>query len=273
MLDDIRLSYEACADLMIPGWRTENKNTLINKCIEVEDNKELYNAYVSAIIVRYWNLISNYYYQNQLSVTPEDCYGWLLDSIMCALECKQWKNPENKIYNDPAGPDKVVNRCMASARLMFYQSSNCAKRRVNYQTYSSDKMQEDKGDAAFPPMEDEDLNRAVDGSDELILRAFNRKDYFSCAVIDSIAHEKTYDVIKENGKTFTQFNPRKLARILRKCDETYCNTFSRRYKVDVSDMKEQVCKIKKFSSEKMYRWIERTLRKLREDSDVREMLG
>ena len=273
MLNDVRLSYERCADLKVPGWRGMNKNELVNKCCDVKDNKELYDAYVSAIIARYWNLATKYYYQNSSSATPEECYGWLLDSIMCALQWQQWRNPKNAIYNDPNGPDKVINRCMVSARLMFYQASNCVKRKVNYQSYSSDKMQEELGDAAFPAVEDEDMEKVVDASDDLIMKAFQKGDYFSCAVIDNIAHKETYDTIKEDGKVFTKFNPRKLARALRQCDDAYCDVFSKRYTVDVEEMREQVTKIKKFSSEKMYRWIDRSLNKLRNDKGIQEMFS
>lgn len=273
MLNDVRLSYEHCADVWVPGWRTKNKNDLVNECIDSKDNKELYNGYVSALIARYWNLATKYYYDNIQSVTPEETYGWLLDSILCALEWQQWRNPKNQIFGDPNGPDKVINRCMVSARLMFFQSSNCAKRRVNYQTFSADKMQEDKGDAAFPAVEDEDLNRAADASDDLIMEAFERGDYFSAAVIDNIAHQISYDITKEDGKLYSKFNARKLAKALRQCDEDYCNRFSKRYNVDVSEFKDEVLRIKKYPSEKMYRWIERSLRKLRESTSVQEMLG
>lgn len=271
MLNDIKLSYERCADLNIPGWRKMNKNELVNKCCDAEDNKELYEAYLSAIIARYWSLATKYYYQNQSSASAEECYGWLVDSILCALQCRQWRNPKNAIYNDPNGPDKVIHRCMVSARLLFYQASNCAKRRVNYQTCSAEKMQEELGDGAFPVIEDTDMRRVEDSSDSLIMRAFNKGDYFSVAVIDNIAHKETYDVIKEGSRIFTRFNPKKLARALRQCDDKYCDAFSRRYCVNVDDMREQVTNIKKFSSEKIYRWIDRSLEKLRKDKGIREM--
>ena len=271
MLNDVRISYEMCADAVVPDWRKKNKNDLVNECIDVKDNKTLYDGYISAIIARYWNLATKYYYQNSNSATPEECYEWLLDSIMCALQYQQWRNPKNAIYNDPNGPDKVINRCMVSARLMFYQASNCVKRKVNYQTYSADKMHEELGDAAFPAVESEDMERAVDASDDLIMKAFRKGDYFSCAVIDNIAHKETYDTIKENGQIFTKFNARKLAKALRQCDEKYCDAFSRRYNVNVDTMKEEVTKIKRFSSEKMYRWIDRSLRKLKDDKGIQEM--
>lgn len=271
MLKDILLSYEQVADSVVPGWRDMNKNDLVNRCVDAEGNKTLYDGYISAIVARYWPLATKFYYQNSSSVTPEECYGWLLDSILYILDKKQWRDPTKAVYNDPNGPDKVINRCMISARLMFYQASNCISRRINYQLYSADGLQEELGDAAFPAIEDDNINRVSDMSDELVIRAFSKKDYFSCAVIDNIAHKDTYDVIKEGKNIYTKFNPKKLAKVLRQCGDEYCDKFSRKYNVDVSEMKTEVSKIKQFSSEKMYRWINRSLQKLRDNKNIQEM--
>lgn len=272
MLNEVLRSYESCADSSVPGWRELSKNDLLNLCVDNKDDERLYNGYMSAIVAKYWNVATKFYYQNSSSVTPEECYGWLLDSILYTLDKKQWRNPDKSVYNDPNGPDKVINRCMSSARLMFYQASNCTNRKINYQLFSSDKLQEDLGDSAFPAVEDAQLERVTDGSIPLVLQAYKKEDYFSCAVIDTIAHKETYDVIKNNGEIYTQFNPRKLAKELRRCGEEYCSSFAKRYNVDVSKMKEFVINIKNFSSDKMYRWIDRSLRKLREKKDILEML-
>lgn len=273
MLDEIRQSYEKNADIKVPGWRVLNKNQLLNKCIEFEHDPYIRDGYMSAAMTKYWGSLTKFYYQNSSSISKEDCYEWLVDAIIWALKDRKWTDPTNKLYTDPNGPDKVVNRNLLCSKLGFYQHSNCIKRKVNYQTCSADRLQEELGDAAFPAEEDEDITSVIDVSDDLIMKAFNKQDYFSCALIDNIAHKETYDVTKESGIVYTQFNPRKLAKELRKCDEEYCKKFSRRYKVDVTDMQEVVTKIKNFSSEKIYRWIERSIRKLRESKDIQEMIG
>ena len=37
MVNDVRLSYESCADLKVPGWREMNKNELVNKCRKIAE--------------------------------------------------------------------------------------------------------------------------------------------------------------------------------------------------------------------------------------------
>lgn len=271
MLDSIKHSYEQCADFYLPEWRKTNKNILIRECTRVDKDSELYQAYVSAIMLRYWNLITKYYYSNSSSVSPEDVYGWLLDSVLYALQCQQWNNPDKAVYDDPSGPDKVINRCMLSARQMFYQSSNCVKRKVNYQLYSIDKLKEDVGDSAFPAEMCPEIEDVLDLSSSLVIRAFHNKDYFSCAVIDNIAHNNAYDLEKTSEGIFTQFNPKKLAHLLRCCDSNYYKTFSKRYNVDTDEMEHSLYKMNKYSSEKMYKLINRTLEKLRNNKELREM--
>ena len=54
MLDEYRQIHERIAtEFLGDSWRTENKNSLINKCLEYEkSNPKLYNAYLSAVIAR-----------------------------------------------------------------------------------------------------------------------------------------------------------------------------------------------------------------------------
>lgn len=273
VLDDIRRTYEVSADCCIHNWREMNKNDLINAAVDHADDKVLYNAYVSAIMCRYWYLINKFYYQNSSSTTAEEVYGWLIDSVLYALDCKQWRNPAKAIYGDPNGPDKVINRCMASARLMFYTASNCDKRKVNYETCSADMLQEEVGDAAFPAVEDPMFEDTIDISYDLVQQAFKRGEYFHCVVIDTIAHKVTYDITKENGLTYTEFNPRKLARELRKCDETYCISFGQRYHVNTEELIPVATKIKNYSSDKMYRWIGISIKKLANSKILKEAMS
>ena len=56
-LEFYRKAHEARAS-SIEGWKTMNKNDLVNKYIEVEDNAELADAYMSAILCRYWGIIA-----------------------------------------------------------------------------------------------------------------------------------------------------------------------------------------------------------------------
>ena len=62
MLNDYRQLYEDYANTYLTGWKTANKNDLCEHYVtEKEKNSKLADAYLSAIIVRYWSLIESWY--------------------------------------------------------------------------------------------------------------------------------------------------------------------------------------------------------------------
>ena len=142
MLEDVRQSYLSFAKT-IKGWDTMDKNVLANLYIKNENDENLRNSYFSALMCIYWYAIGKYYSESKNSVDIEDCYEWLIHAMTYALKNRKWTDPTNKLYSDPNGPDKVINRCIASTRQIFYQASNTAKRRVNFQCDSIDRQLED----------------------------------------------------------------------------------------------------------------------------------
>ena len=128
MLEDYKELCRKSADV-IPDWRSMSKNDLCRGYVANKGNSRLQDAYMSAILYRYWSLISKYYYQRQNCASPEECYTWLVDSVLCCVNLASWENPESSIYKDPNGPDKVINRCMKCARLTYYQFINRKKRK------------------------------------------------------------------------------------------------------------------------------------------------
>ena len=125
MLDENKELCRRTADI-IPEWTSMSKNDLCRAYVANKGNEAAQNAYLSAILYRYWNLISKYYYMgvgvNRAS--PEECYDWLVDSVCCCVNSASWEDPNSSIYKDPNGPDKVINRCMKCARLTYYQFIN-----------------------------------------------------------------------------------------------------------------------------------------------------
>ena len=85
VLDVYKKLHEDSASI-IDGWKTMNKNDLINAYIDVENDKKLADAYMSAIILRYWSNIYKYSVLSYKSVNdPTIYYDWLVSSIMKAI--------------------------------------------------------------------------------------------------------------------------------------------------------------------------------------------
>lgn len=212
MLDEIKTLYENRADSLDIDWRNENKNTLIKLACEHRDN----DAYVAAVMVRYWSKIPKYYYKCKLVTTPEDIHEWLTIAVLYALDKQPWNNPKQDIYNDPNGPDKVLNRAMESRRLTFYQQLNRYNRKINSDMLSLNILTADYKDVFAPTYEDiYDIE-----VNDIVLKFFNKKEYMTAFILDTIFHEKL--VIEDN-------NIKKLCYHLHHIDDIACKIFSSRY--------------------------------------------
>lgn len=146
MLEEIRKTYLREAS-RIPNWESTSVNTLCNLYIDNEQDESLKSAYFSAIILKKWPYIGKHYKASKASgFSIEDCYDMVVHGIQYALEKRKWRDPNNKLYNDNCGPDKVLNRCIASSRDIEYYLSNTHKRRSNFGKTSLDMIQENVKD-------------------------------------------------------------------------------------------------------------------------------
>ena len=177
MLDEYKNSYKETAN-QIPNWLNIDKNDLCNLYLDNEGT-DIQQAYLSAIIYKYWSLIPKYHSLSYNVASPEDVYEWLVDAIMYALEHKSWKNPKSSIYNDPCGPDKVINRCMKCRRLTYYQAINRKKRQGGAIQLSLDEISEETTDCNTY-LEDLMTDCEIDNMilNQYILKIFDKKLYF-----------------------------------------------------------------------------------------------
>lgn len=269
MLESYKKLYEQVAN-QIPNWKKMSKNDLINGYIDNEHDKKKADAYMSAIVCRYWNAISKYYSTSHNSVSIEDCYDWLIRSILYAIQRRPWRDPKNKLYTDPNGPDKVVNRVIISTRLGFFQSSNTHKRKCNFGNTSVEHLIEELGDAAPLPISD-DLHDAEGNLDiqALILNAFKNKEYLLAFMVDGIVNYDPFDRERgEDGFLYTQFNIRKLSRHLRALDGVYCKNFSNFFKLKEDDVRNAVQDCKNLSRTRMYTAIKKNLKLLKRSKAI-----
>ena len=105
----------------INDWRSMTKSELVNKYVEHEDDQDDFykNAYMSAIICRYWPKIQRFYKATPVISTYEEIYDILINSILRAIKARRWLDKDSTIYEDPNGPDKAINRTMMCERLNF----------------------------------------------------------------------------------------------------------------------------------------------------------
>jgi hypothetical protein len=249
MLEGIRSIYEKVATNLLPDWKDIDKNDLIRKACEYE-NGPYKDAYVAAIMLKYWNKIPQFYYKCKLVTTPEDVHTWLTTAVMYALNKQPWNNPESTIYNDPNGPDKVVNRGMESRRVTFYQQLNRFNRRINSDILSLDTLVEDYKDVFIPESSD---SYAFE-HEELVQQFFNKKDYFMAFMIDAIFYE---------GVVTDTLNKKKLLTHLRHLDKNFFKRFSKTYNIPTEDVQKAATYVTQVSAYKMKTKIEYNLLRLK----------
>lgn len=250
MLEGNKRIYEEVANALIPNWSQMNKNDLIIKASECT-NKELKDAYVAAIMLRYWSKMERYYYKCKLVTSPEDIHTWVTMAILYAFEHKPWNNPESSVYNDPNGPDKVMNIYIESRRLTFYQQLNRYKRKINSAISSLDSLVDDFKDVFMPTYNDQyDFVY-----NQIIMDYFKKKDYFMAFMMDAILYE---DVMTEGN-----LNRRKLTSHIRNIDADYCEIFSSRYNIPLDEVVYSIQFITDLSSYNMKNKIEYNLIKLK----------
>lgn len=273
MLDEYK---ELCrrAATAAPDWETLSKNDLCRAYVTNKGNPVLQNAYLSAILYRYWNLIPKYYYQSSNCVSPEECYGWLVDSVSCCVNLAAWENPKSSIYNDPNGPDKVINRCMKCARLTYYQFINRKKRRDDFGLLSIDDLKEQYGNGAPEP---EDLEQEYDISllliKDYVVNEFNKKNYFVSFLIYFILYANVFDVVKNNDERSSEFNLRKMCRVMNSITEAQLLAFAQETGIPFSEVKRAAEYVKTIPVGNMRKKVQQSLETLKHSQLVKVLLG
>lgn len=264
MLEEYKELYRVTADALIPDWKTTSKNDLCRAYVANRGNEELQNAYYSAIVYKYWNLITKYYYMSANCASIEECYSWLIDSVSCCLNLASWENPEASIYKDPTGPDKVINRCMKCARLTYYQFINRKKRRDNFGLLSMEELFEQYGDAGTEPEDSEqthDISSVV--INDFVKNCFDKKDYFLSFFVDCVLTGDVFDFTKDKSGNYFQFNVRKISRMLVNIDEDYLYSFATRHQIDHEVVNKAASYVKGIPATSMNKKVQQTIENLK----------
>lgn len=255
----------------IPGWQEKSKNELCRLCVENESNPELYNAYFAAVMYSYMGTIAKYYQTNKALLTEETCIEWLEDAVTYALSHRRWEDPDSSIYNDPNGPDKVINRILKCTRANLYQYVNRKKRKDFYWMKSLDAISELVNDNSVELMDKTDFTKEL----ELDLKSFVRmtfyeKDYFMAYMIDCIMNENVFVFDRETQENI--FSIKKLSRKLCQVGEEYCERFSEEYGIPLDVVLGTLKYFCNLNSGKLVYKIEYNLQKLRHNPYIIQQL-
>lgn len=251
MLEEYKNLYQQCADRLDFDWRNANKNDLCRQYVENHDERVL-----SAIICRYWKNIDKYYAQSRFVATPEDCYDWLIRSVMYALNSAVWLNPKHKLYGDKNAPDKTINRVLKCTRFTFYQQLNYDKRKVHSDLLSTESLFNESSDNEPEYYEDYSLLDIQ----QVVKWLFAEKDYFTAILIDIIAYHDSFSLSENNEYTWSIY---KIANIIHHIDDDFIKSFSERYELAETTVRYAVQYIVCIDTAELKKKIPRTLKQLK----------
>ena len=264
MLDEYR---ELCREKasIIPNWKNIPKNDLFRQYIEHEDDQYLRDAYYCAIMYKYWPAIQHYHYACNQLAPPEECYNWLVRAVTYTLKHRRWEDPTSSIYQDPDGPDKMVNRSLKSARLTYYQYLNRYKRKEDFGLLSYEQLKEDYDTVNFD-LVDEHNNVNINTLDlaQYIKRIFYKKDYFLAFMLDAILNEDCFSTTKDG---YSKIEYKKLKKRLRHIDDRQAQIFAERYNIPIEEVRNSL-KYLPCSPNKLNQKIEANILNLRHDEFI-----
>lgn len=268
MLDEYRELYREAAN-SIPGWETMDRNDLCRLYIANEHDSECQNKYFSALMCRYWNLIPKFYNISHNLADPIDCYNWLIDAILYTLKHRRWEDEDASIANDPQGPDKMINRCMKSCRLIHYQFYNRKKRRKEYNIVSLEDLKESLNSDS-PDIEDPSANIDISEIDMsfCIREIFMKKEYFLAFILDLICMDDVFE--SEDDKV--KFNLKRVSKLFRNIDERHLRIFADRYNLPYEQVYQAAILAKNVPAPKLTSKIQETLLRLKHSDLIKSIM-
>lgn len=287
MLEEIKKSYVKMANAVVPEWKKMDVNKLCNLYVEHEDNQIEKEGYFAAILLKKWGYIGRHYLNSKASgFTIEDCYDMVLDAVLYALDRRMWLKPESNIYQDPYGPDKILNRCIYSQRQLRYYNANCGKRKANYGKSSLDQIQEAVGDHSEVFSEDYSAASSDDLNVMMLIKGFfSSGKALEGVILDNLisddcftAHSYTTAYINEEGEeseikhSETAFKLGKLINNLSEYDDESIKRLSKTYEVDASEIEPALEIIRSSDKGKLGRIVKAMLSRMGSDKSVKGAL-
>ena len=252
-------------------------------CEAIDGNKsDLANEYFSALVLRFWCKIQKAYTKNKaaLRVSKEDCYDWVISSIMmaCDKSARIWQK------NSSINAQQAINQVFSTRfEKMAYYESNLLKNKGAHVTCSLDEpignQDDDKGHTLGDFIADEANEIEKEGDVTGFIQSLLDKDKVVEAIIfDNIA-DPDKDVFKYKKKTIkttnadgekvkyikhtSEFWEFKLMKELNELDGNYKNYFLAKYRVSTGAVNAALDVLARANNQKKYRMLRAVLKRER----------
>lgn len=267
-------------------YQSMTKTELANGYCDADDRHDdiKRSQYFSALMLRYWYKVGELYESSSslskaMSFEIEDYISLVAESLSIGLSYRRWRDPKNKLYNDPNGPDKVFQRCFLSTRQRYYTYSNKQKRNKNAylaqivgdsETFSSNVVSES---VVFENLDvDRHSSATLSLVEGITQHLIDRNKLLEAITVDCIAYSDSFINKKLNNKTTAVFSQKKLASILASLNDKYEDYFCNTYFVDKEELSKVITKLSTISYTTLERYIKNTLNLLRNNKEIKNLL-
>ncbi len=249
-------------------------------CEAVDNNNaELKDIYISALILRFWYTIDKMYRSNTVApcLEYEDFFWWLYEAIEYACKYRGWKDPAKKL-----NAQQCINQCINTIKLQKYYDLRLDKNKaVNYCTSMDAPVcggDDDEAKTLGDMLEDENncYDTSADDAILLVQNYINRNKIIEAILLDNIAFndvqkhsKKVIKTTNAEGETVrytehsSEFWPYRLVQIVSKLPTTYKKSFMERYSISEEKLTSVLNIIDRTNNQKLYRYLEKTLAELR----------
>lgn len=243
------------------------------------NNENLKNIYISALILRFWYTIDKMYKANTVApcLEYEDFFWWLYEAIEYACKYRGWKD-ETKNLN----AQQCINKCIETIKLQKYYDLRLDKHKaINYCTSMDTPLGGEDDDAAKTLGDTLESDDVVDdfSSDDVMMLVqsyINRNKVIEAIMIDNIAFndvqrhfKKTIKTKNADGEVYrytehsSEFWAYKLVQIVSKLPNTYKNSFMKRYSISEKKLTAVLDVIERANNQKLYKYLRSTLSELK----------
>lgn len=253
MLKELKEIYLNSA-ASIPKFREIDQIELAEKYLE---GGPLKDAYLAAIVLRYWNIIEKLVYKDYGLYDEKEAYDWFIEALMYTLDAAPWKDEKSTVYKDPKAVEKILNTCVKCSRANWFQASNRQKRKINHHLASLDAMAEEYKDAYTPP----DLivnDTSGKGYHYLVTEYFEKQQYLFALVIDVIVNDLDLDKCVDTRSLVAN-----IRKSIKSLPEDYPSIFATTYGLSTQQVEKSFKYIYNMSDTKLKQSIESYVYQLR----------
>ena len=281
MLNDTKRDLTFLARKLVKPYEQYSIDELADAYCDAVDNnnEELMNIYISALILRFWYTIDKMYKSNTVapSLEYEDFFWWLYEAIEYACKYRGWRDPSKNL-----NAQQCINKCIDTIKLQKYYDLRLDKRKVVNHTCSLDAPLDGDSDDASKTIGDmleaegECDDHSADDIIYLVQSYIDRNKIIEAILIDNIVNNDVQKHFKKTVKTTTadgetirytehssEFWPYRLIQIVSKLPDTYKSYFLEKYNISEEKLTAILDVIDRANNQKLYRYLDKTLAELR----------